>query len=113
MRDGFAAALTAWGADVLTAGSATEALQTLGGGRSADILISDIAMPDADGYSLLRRVRTPDGADGGLIPAIAVSEYATAADRQRAMAAGFQAHLPKPVEPDDLAATVARLARES
>jgi CheY-like chemotaxis protein/two-component sensor histidine kinase len=112
-RDAFAAALTAWGADVLTAASAGEALQTLAEGQAADVLISDIAMPGADGYSLLRRVRAPDAAERGLIPAIAISGYASPADRQRAMAAGFQAHLAKPVEPDDLAATVARLARGS
>jgi CheY-like chemotaxis protein len=99
------------GALVKTAGSASEALNVFGveaGG--VDVLVSDIAMPDQDGYFLIRelRGRTPD--QGGTVPAVALTAYARDEDRQRALAAGFQSHLAKPVEPCDLAQAIAALA---
>ena len=79
--------LTASGADVATAASASEVFDVLQQGRP-DVLISDIGMPDADGYALLRKVRAPDTGERGMVPAIAVTGRVTADDRQRALAAG-------------------------
>ena len=62
-----------------------------------DVLVADIGMPEEDGYSFLRRVRTLSAAEGGAIPAAALTAYAQPEDRDRALAAGFQEHLPKPV----------------
>jgi CheY-like chemotaxis protein len=70
-----------------------------------DILISDIAMPDCDGYELIRRVRHA----GAKLPAISLTAHARAEDRVRALAAGFQMHLSKPVEPYELIVSVASL----
>ena len=74
-----------------------------------DVLLSDIAMPGEDGYALIRKVRGLEG-PGRLVPAAAFTAYATATDRARALLAGFQVHIPKPVEPSELAAVVAALA---
>jgi CheY-like chemotaxis protein len=67
-------------------------------------------MPNEDGYSLIEKVRSLAEAEGGRTPAIALTAYARVEDRIRALKAGFQAHLPKPVEPVELAAVVASLA---
>jgi hypothetical protein len=75
-----------------------------------DVLISDIGMPGEDGYSLIKRVRALPAEQGGHVPAIALTAYARAEDRVRAVLAGFQAHIPKPLEPTELIATVASLA---
>ncbi len=72
-----------------------------------DILVSDIGMPEEDGYSLIERVRSLPPEKGGGIPAVALTAYARVEDRVRALKAGFQAHLPKPIEPVELAAVVA------
>lgn len=101
--------LTGYGAIVATAGSAVEAFDVLQQGRP-DVLISDISMPDADGYALLRRVRAPDTGERGMVPAIAVTGYASAGDRQRALAAGYQLHLAKPFDGERLVSAVAQLA---
>ena len=76
------------------------------------VLVSDIGMPSEDGYDLIRRVRARDVERGGRIPALALTGYASAEDAARAMAAGYQAHLAKPVAPSDLVYTVATLAHE-
>jgi CheY-like chemotaxis protein len=76
----------------------------------ADVLVSDIAMPDEDGYCLIRKVRGLAAGEGGDLPAVALTAYARDEDRQRALAAGFQSHLAKPVEPADLAQAIADLA---
>jgi CheY-like chemotaxis protein len=76
-----------------------------------DVLISDIGMPGEDGYSLIRKVRALPSQSGGRIPAVALTAYARAEDRIKALAAGFQMHAPKPVEPAELAAIVASLAQ--
>jgi CheY-like chemotaxis protein len=89
-------ALSETGARVMTVESAREAYEQLRG-DSADVLVSDIGMPDEDGYSLIRRVRLLPG-DRGRIPAIALTAYAHPADRIKAMEAGFQLHFSKPVE---------------
>jgi len=77
---------------------------------SPDVLVSDIAMPDRDGLDLVRAVRA--GAIGGSPPVIALTALAREEDRARALQAGFEAHLAKPVEPDELLRAVARLVIE-
>ena len=104
--------LAAYGAQVMTAGSAAEALTLLPESR-ADFLVSDIGLPDVDGYELLRRIRCMDANAAGGIPAIALTAYARTEDRMLAFRAGYQAHLTKPVEPMELVATVANLAKVS
>ena len=104
------AVLTQYGADVKAAGSAHEAFQELRDWRP-DVLVADIGMPVEDGYSLLRRIRRLSAAEGGATPAAALTAYAQVEDRERALAAGFQEHVPKPVPPEQLAHVVARLAR--
>ncbi|MGL5195016.1 MAG: PAS domain-containing protein [Chroococcales cyanobacterium] len=74
-----------------------------------DILVSDIGMPELDGYGLIRTLRSRSPQEGGTLPAIAVTAYAAQSDRERILAAGFDAHIPKPVEPLDLAQAIARL----
>ncbi len=109
-REAMHAVLAACGAQVATAVSAIDAFDVLQQGRP-DVLISDIVMPDADGYALLRRVRAPDTGERGLIPAIAVTGHTGAEERHRALAAGYQLHLAKPFEPAELIAAVRSLAR--
>lgn len=94
---------------VTTAASAREAFELLERLRP-DVLLSDIAMPGEDGLSLIRRVRLLPPSGGGLIPAAAISAYASAADRRAALLAGFQHHLAKPVEPGQLLALIANMA---
>lgn len=76
-----------------------------------DILVSDIGMPGEDGYSLIRRVRALDSNQGGNTPAVALTAYARAEDRMKAVVAGFQHHVVKPVEPAELITMVAALAK--
>jgi signal transduction histidine kinase len=96
------------GATITAVESAAEALQEIGR-RRPDVLVSDIAMPGEDGYSLVRKVRAMDDPSRPL-PAVALTAYASEADRERTLGAGYQAHLPKPVDPRELAATIAALA---
>jgi CheY-like chemotaxis protein len=99
------------GAVVSTASSATEALAMLQAERP-DVLISDVGMPDEDGYELVRRVRALPPERGGRTPAIALTAYARAEDRVRAVVAGFQHHLAKPIEPVELIVLVASLVKD-
>ncbi len=104
--------LQQYGARVTPAASAAEALSVLSAvepGRQPDILVSDIGMPDVDGYTLIRRVRALAPERGGRIPAIALTAYGRSIDRIRALSAGFQMHMPKPVEPAELALVIASL----
>ena len=78
--------------------------------RLADVLVTDIAMPDEDGYALIRAVRALPPEAGGSVPAVAVTAYARDEDRARSLAAGFQAHLAKPVESHELIGALARWA---
>src|SRR5205823_6089653 len=71
------------------------------------LLITDLGMPDVDGFELLDWVRRLDRAEGGQVPAIALTAFARSEDRLRALEAGFSAHISKPVEPSELIATVA------
>ena len=101
--------LESYGATVLVTTSAQEALASLRTARP-DILISDIGLPEIDGYQLLERIRQHDSKDGGAIPAIALTAFAGTDDRRRALRAGYQAHLAKPVDSGDLLATTASFA---
>jgi CheY-like chemotaxis protein len=78
--------------------------------RVPDVLLSDIGMPGQDGYSLIRRVRALPASQGGAIPAVAITAYASSRDQHAVRAAGYQAHVSKPVEPEDVARLVASLA---
>ena len=97
---------------VTTASSAREALELVER-LQPDILLSDIAMPGEDGLSLIRRVRMLPFDRGGQVPAIALSAYAAAEDRRRALLAGFQRHISKPVDPAHLLAAIASMVRKS
>jgi CheY-like chemotaxis protein len=100
------------GAEISEARSVAEALKAFRVFRP-DVLVSDIAMPDEDGYSLLRRVRQWPPEEGGLTPAIAVTAYAREEDRIRSVSAGFQIHLPKPFEPAELTTAIWRLVHHT
>jgi CheY-like chemotaxis protein len=76
---------------------------------SPDVLVTDLRMPGMDGYDLLAAVRAGERGSARRLPAIALTAYATVQDRNRALAAGFDLHLPKPVEPSDLLRAVAAL----
>jgi CheY-like chemotaxis protein len=97
-------------AEVTTTSTAAEALDALGK-DGYDVLVSDIGMPEADGYTLIGKVRALPAEKGGRIPAVALTAYARVEDRVRALTAGFQVHVPKPVEPVELIAVVASLAK--
>jgi PAS domain S-box-containing protein len=97
------------GAEVRTAASAGEAMTLLTEERP-DVLISDIGMPDEDGYALIRMVRALPPDRGGAVPAVALTAYARSEDRVRAMRLGYQNHVVKPVEPAELVTVVATLA---
>jgi len=75
-----------------------------------DILISDLGMPDEDGYSLISKIRALPSERGGQIPAAALTAYARAEDRMRVLRSGFQFHLPKPVDSAELVTVIASLA---
>jgi len=100
--------LTDYGARVLTAASAKEAMLLLEE-YQPHVLISDIGMPEEDGYVLIRRIRSLTEAEGGQIPAIALTAYARLEDRDKALLSGFQLHFPKPINPLDLVLVVANL----
>jgi len=93
-------------AQVVVAGSAREALLLIES-EKPHVLLSDIGMPEMDGYELLKRVRALGEANQARLPAIALTAFARSEDRTRALRAGFLLHLAKPVEPSELVATVA------
>ncbi|APR82884.1 two-component sensor histidine kinase [Minicystis rosea] len=96
-------------ARVTAVGSVGEAIVALGSSRP-HVLVSDIAMPGADGYDLIRHLRSRHAAEGGDIPALALTAYTRSEDRARTLAAGFQMHASKPFEPLDIVSAVAQLA---
>jgi CheY-like chemotaxis protein len=97
-------------AQVFAGGSADEALELLDA-HQPDVLVSDIGMPGQDGFELLRRIQALEPDRGGRIPAIALTAFARTEDRTRALRAGFVAHVSKPVDPSELVAIVASIAR--
>ncbi len=109
-RDFLVFALEAAGAEIASASSAQEALDILTNFKPM-VLVSDIGMPEQDGYSLIRSIRTLPYEKGGATPAIALTAYAGDGDKKAAIAAGFQAHLPKPVAPDDIVDAVSELVK--
>jgi CheY-like chemotaxis protein len=109
-REMMTSALETCGATVVAAASATEAIRALAR-APVDVLLSDIAMPDKDGYELIREIRATRTTRIARVPAAAVTACVREDDRQRALDAGFQMHLAKPVHPSALARAVAALAR--
>jgi CheY-like chemotaxis protein len=107
-REVMAAALEASGASVELAASAREAFDILER-VSVDALVSDIAMPEEDGFAFIRKVRASVAGQVAAIPAAAVTAFTGQEDRARALAAGFHLHLAKPFEPVDLVRVVERL----
>jgi CheY-like chemotaxis protein len=96
------------GAEVIAVPSSETALSEVTRDKP-DVIISDIGMAGENGYEFIRKVRMLSREEGGQIPAIALTAYAGPADRRRALQAGFQTHLPKPVEPDDLVTVILSL----
>jgi CheY-like chemotaxis protein len=97
------------GASVTTASSAREAIAALKQSRP-DVLITDLGMPEEDGYALIKKVRALSAEDGGQTPSAALTAYARVEDRMKVLRSGFQIHIPKPVEPAELVTVVANLA---
>ncbi len=108
-RELVAVVLTRCGAEVVAVESAVEALVEMERGRF-DVLVSDIGMPAMDGYALISKIRQLPLERGGRIPAAALTAYAGVEDRMRILLAGYRTHIPKPVEPAELATVVANLA---
>ena len=96
------------GAEVTSVESAKEALRALDRERF-HVLVSDIMMPDEDGYSLLKRVRALPPERGGRVPAVALTAHSLVQDRLQSLRAGFQTHVPKPLVPEELIEVVASL----
>ena len=105
-----ATALAGRQANVTAVSSAGEAIQAIKQKRP-DVLVSDIAMPDVDGYGLIAKIRSLENGALENIPAVAITAYAKEEDRKRALSSGFQIYLPKPVELTELVKVVARAAR--
>jgi CheY-like chemotaxis protein len=111
MRDLLTILLESQGAIVHAVPSATEALEAIGRHRP-DVLLADLRMPQEDGYFLIRKLRAREREQqGGHLPAIAVTAYASLRDRERAMAAGYDWHVAKPVDPGDLVRAIAKGAK--
>ncbi|MCL6751056.1 PAS domain S-box protein [Nostoc sp. CCCryo 231-06] len=108
-RDFITTILEQYQAEVQAVESVAKALQLITQWKP-DVLVSDIGMPDEDGYSLIRKLRSQPPELGGNIPAAALTAYTRAEDRMRAIQEGYQLHLPKPIEAAELATVVARLA---
>jgi CheY-like chemotaxis protein len=100
------------GAQTRAVASAAEAIESFGQ-WNPDLLLSDIEMPGEDGYSLIRKVRSLGVEQGGQVPAVALTAHARLEDRVRALSAGFQSHIAKPVNADELVAVIRTLARRS
>jgi CheY-like chemotaxis protein len=107
-RDAIAAVLAECGAEVVAVSGAEDALEAIES-DPPDVFVSDIAMPGMDGHQLLREIRELS-APRGTVPAIALTAFASQADRTRALLAGYQVFLPKPFDPPELVTLVASLA---
>lgn len=110
IRDLLTFILQDYGVEVIAVASAEEALQALSE-SVPNVLISDIGMPKTDGYMLMREVRSRSPQQGGSVPAIALTAYAGEMNQQQALAAGFQMHISKPVDPDVLVQAIANLIK--
>jgi len=111
-REVVAATLERWGAEVMVAASAADARDILER-ELPDLLVADIEMPGEDGYDLIRTIRTLPPDRGGRTPALAFTAYASAYDRTRLLAAGFDRHVPKPVQPPELFSVIAALMKSA
>ncbi|MEH1813290.1 MAG: AAA family ATPase [Nostoc sp.] len=109
MREFLPFMLEQYGATVTVAASAIEALTALSQSQP-NLIISDIGMPEMDGYMLMRQIRSLEPEQGGTIPAIALTAYAGEMDHQQAIAVGFQQHISKPVDPEELVKAIASLS---
>jgi signal transduction histidine kinase/ActR/RegA family two-component response regulator len=109
-RELLVATLTSFGCQVRAAAGAEEALRAVAA-WSPEVIVSDIGLRGESGYDLVRKIRTLPAEEGGRIPAAALTAYARPEDRRRALRAGFEMFLPKPVEPGELVAALATLAR--
>jgi PAS domain S-box-containing protein len=110
-REFLAFMLESRGAKVATAATAAEAFDAISR-NPPDVLLADLRMPDEDGLSLIRRVRAREGQKRGRrLPAVAVTAYASARERELALAAGYDAHIAKPVDPEDLIRAIARVTK--
>jgi len=106
--------LTQFGADVVAVASAAEAydlITTAPTGERPDVMVTDLGMPGEDGYSLIRRVREWERGRDAYLPAVALTAYGRTEDRMRALRAGFQMHVAKPIEPTELAVVITSLTR--
>jgi CheY-like chemotaxis protein len=112
IRDLVTFILQDYGVEVTAVSSAQEALEALSQ-FIPDVLVSDIGMPRTDGYMLMREVRKRSPQQGGQVPAIALTAYAGEINQQQALAAGFQMHIPKPVDPDALVKAIVSLINPS
>jgi CheY-like chemotaxis protein len=108
-RDLLKVLLETQGALVTATPSVMEALQSYDQSRP-DVIVADIGMPDYNGYTLIGRVRARDREKGKIVPAIALTAFTTAIDRDTVLSAGFQVHMPKPFEPNRLISVIADLA---
>lgn len=104
--------LSQYGAEVRTSDSSANAFETLLDWKPS-VIVSDIGMPVEDGYTLIGKIRDLSPKQGGHIPAVALTAYVSDGDKLQALAAGFQTHISKPVEPIFLAETLAALAKRS
>jgi len=109
-RDCLTQVLGSAGAEVVSVASSKDALRVFSRVRP-DVLLSDIGLPGEDGYTLIRQIRAFSREQGGMIPALALTAYARREDAARAREAGFDVHIPKPIEPSALVEVVARLTR--
>jgi CheY-like chemotaxis protein len=115
-RDLLVIALSRCGAEVVAVESCAEALAVIRQSTTQDlpdVIVSDIGMPEEDGYDLIRQVRALDPTRGGRIPAVALTGYADADHRHRTLAAGYQFHIAKPMDPLVLASAVLQAARHA
>ncbi|HEU5238988.1 MAG TPA: ATP-binding protein, partial [Pyrinomonadaceae bacterium] len=110
-RDLLMTILTQCGGDVHCSDSAAAAMQEFHD-WNPDLLVSDIGMPNEDGYSLIRRLRELESERGGGIPAVALTAYATDEDRLQALSAGFQIHVAKPIEPESFVTSLASILEQ-
>ena len=108
-RDLLVVVLQQYGAKTLAVDSTKRALEVLEHWKP-DVVVSDIGMPEQDSYELIRRIRSLPAEHGGHTPAAALTAFTSTEDRLRALASGYQMHIPKPFEPTALAAAIASLA---
>jgi hypothetical protein len=107
-RELLTAILQRTGAEATAVPSVAQALEMLQQSK-VDVLVSDIQMPNEDGYALIRKVRQLSPERGGTVPAIAVTANARGEDRSRALSAGFQLHMAKPIDPAELTEMIAQM----